>query len=281
MISLRQRILDQALPLVVFGMTGLVFFPVIHWLTARTIANEQLLHAFLVFLLTGALLIHERRISIRPVLSFGTTSQNVLIVSYILLAVAIFSRLNLIILAALCLGFVAFLLFFFGEEKKRLIYSSVGAFALFTALAVTMPVLDWPLRSVAGQCTTYGLNLIGQRAELGLYQGGDQPMLMLLYHNRPFHVAAECNGFGMLTSSLLMASILLLYQNLSWPGRLVRLAGALLFGLLANTLRIVVIVLIAPHIADGHYMLMHEAVGIATTYGGLAVLYFLLMPRRA
>ena len=279
--SLRERILDQVIPLLVFGITGLVFFPVIHWLTARTVANEQLLHGFLVFLLTGALLIHERRISIRPALSFSTTSQNVLIFSYILLALAIFSRLNLIILAALCLSLVAFLLFFFGEEKKRLIVSSVGAFALFSTLAVTMPLLDWPLRSVAGQCTVYGLNLIGQSARLGLYEGGAEPMLMLLYHDRPFHVAAECNGFGMLTSSLLMASILLLYRKLSWSGRLLRLAGALLFGLLANTFRIVLIVLIAPHIDDGQYILMHEAVGLATTYGGLAVLYFLLMPRRA
>ncbi len=276
-----RRIREQALPLFVFGMTGLVFFPVIGWLTARTVANEQLLHAFLVFLLTGALLIHERRISIRPALSFNTTSQNVLISSYIVLALAIVFRLNLIILAALCLSLVAFLIFVFGEERKRLVYSSVGAFALFTALAVTMPFLDWPLRSVAGQCAVHGLDLIGQSAGLSLYKGAAEPMLMLFYDDRPFHVAAECNGFGMLTSSLLMASILLLYRKLSWPGRLVRLAGAFGFGLLANTVRIVVIVLIAPHIADDHYTLMHEGVGLATTYGGLAILYFFLMPRRA
>jgi exosortase/archaeosortase family protein len=270
--------LDKAIPFLIFAVTGIVFLPVINWLTEQTFAHEQLLHAFLVFVLTGSLLVYERRISIKPVWAFTDTSQNVLILSYALLVLAIFTRFHLIILAALSLSLVSLLLFVFGSGKRRLILSSIGAFTLFTALAVMLPVMDWPLRSIAGKWAAYGLQLIGQDVQLGIYSAKTEPMLMLLNNGRPFHVAAECNGFGMITSSLLMAAIIVLYRKLSFFDRLGWLGVALVIGLLFNSVRIIIIVIIAPMIADSSYMLMHEAVGLLTTYGGLGVLYFLLMP---
>jgi exosortase/archaeosortase family protein len=54
---------------------------------------------------------------------------------------------------------------------------------------------------------------------------------------------------------------------------------AMIIGLFFNIVRIILIVLIAPNLEDSSYMLMHEIVGLCTTYGGLAALYFLLMPR--
>jgi exosortase/archaeosortase family protein len=275
----RQDFLERSLPPFIFAVTAVVFLPVINWLTARTVASEQLLHAFLVFLLTGALIIYERRIPIRPVFRFSDQAQNALMASYLLLVLAIFTRLNLVVLASLCLSLIALLLYLLGPDRKRLIHSSVGAFAAFTGLAVLLPVLDWPLRTLAGECTTYGMGLLGQEARLGLYQGAAEPMLMLFHEGRPYHVAAECNGFGMISSCLLMASIIILYRPLRLLHRAGLMLAALLLGMVFNTLRIVLIVLIAPHLADGHYMAMHEAVGLATTYGGLALLYFILMPR--
>ncbi|MEX0324716.1 MAG: exosortase/archaeosortase family protein [Puniceicoccaceae bacterium] len=274
-----KALFDRSLPFLIFLVTGVVFFPVINWLLSQTVAHEQLSHAFLVFLLSGALLVYERHIAIRISCRFTDISQNLLIFSYAVLVLAIFSKVNLIVLAALCLSLASFLLFLFGDEQRRLIFSSIGAFALFSGIAVFLPVLDWPLRTFAGKWAAYGLHLVGQHVELGLVPAAAGPQLILLNNGRPFHVAAECNGFGMISSCLLMALIIVLYRKLSLFDRLGWLGIALLLGLFFNCLRIIIIVLLAPSLPDSAYMLMHEIVGLATTYGGLAALYFLLMPK--
>ena len=266
---------DRWLPGLVYLATALVFLPVLHWLASRAAAQEQLLHAFLVFLFTGALLAIQRQLDLRPVLRFTDTCLYLLLGSYGLLAVAALTKINLTVLAALCLFLASFLLFLLGDGKRRFIYSSVAAFALFTAFALLMPVLDWPLRTVAGRCSAFGLGLFGQETALGLVGSAEGPKLILLNEGVPFHVAAECNGFGILSSCLLMAVILVLYQPMPWTKRLGGLVLAALFGFLFNTIRIVVIVLLAPVVPD-HYMLMHEAVGLATTYLGLGILFVVL-----
>lgn len=276
----QQSLTERSVPFLIFLITGIVFFPVINWLLGQTIAHEQLLHAFLVFLLSGALLVYERHISIRAVFTFSDSSQNLLILSYALLVLSIFSRINLIILASLSLSLASLLIFVFGRQQRRLIFSSIGAFTLFSAIAVLLPVMDWPLRSIAGKWAAYGLILFGQNVDLGLMKSASGPMLMLFNNGRPFHVAAECNGFGMISSSLLMAAIILLYRKISLFDRVGWMAVALLIGIFFNTVRIMIIVLLAPTLPDQAYMLMHEVVGLLTTYGGLAVLYFLLMPRQ-
>ena len=124
--------LDKALPFLIFFVTGVVFLPVFNWLLNQTVAHEQLLHAFLVFLLSGALLIYERRISIKVVYRFSDTSQNLLIFSYAVLVAAIFSKISLVLLIALSLSLASLLIFIFGKEQRRLIFSSIGAFTLFS-----------------------------------------------------------------------------------------------------------------------------------------------------
>jgi exosortase/archaeosortase family protein len=265
--------------LAIYVVTGIVFLPVINWLLKQTITHEQLLHSFLVFLLSGALLIYERRIAIRTVYQFSSTAQNLLIFSFAALVIAIFTKISLIVLVALCLSLTSLLLFVFGHGQRRLIFSSIGAFGLFSGIAVFLPVMDWPLRTLAGKWAAYGLNFFSQQVELGLVRSDEGPMLILLINGRPFHVAAECNGFGMISSCLLMAMIIVLYRKLSLLDRIGWLGVAFFLGIVFNTLRIILIVLLAPSLPANSYMLMHEIVGLATTYGGLAILYFLLMPR--
>jgi exosortase/archaeosortase family protein len=279
--SRRQALFDKALPFFIFGITAVIFLPLINWLLGQTVAHEQLLHAFLVLLLTGGLLVYERHITLRLAFAFPASVQNTLLLSYALLILAVLTRFNLVVLAAFCLALTAFLLFLFGEDQRRLAYSGMATFAIFTGLAVLMPLLDWPLRGLAGKWSAYGLSLIGQEVQLGLVQGKSGPMLILINNSKPFHVAAECNGFGMVTSSLLMATLLVLYRRIPLFDRAGWLVIALFLGLFFNALRIVIIVLLAPLLPDERYMLMHEIVGLTTTYGGLAALYFLLMPRPA
>ncbi len=273
--------LDQLIPILIFSITGVVFFPVINWLLGQTIMHEQLLHSCLVFLLSMTLLIYEQRISFKPVFAFSDTSQNLLIVSYALLVIAIFTKFSLIILGSLSLSLAAFLFYLFGRNQKRLIISGIGAFILFSSVALFLPVLDWPLRTVAGQWASSGLKLFGQSSELGLMDSNTGPMLMLINNSRPFHVAAECNGFGMISSCLLMALIIVLYRKISTADRLTWLGIALILGVFFNSMRIIIIVLLAPILPDSAYMMMHEVVGLFTTYGGLGLLYYFLMPGKS
>ncbi len=270
---------ERVLPILIFVISGLVFLPVLDWLTRQTFAHEQLLNAFIVLVITVGLLVYEKHISLKPVFRFTDTVQLLLVVSYALLVLAIFTRLNLIILASLSLCLASLLLYLFGHEQKRLVWSSLVAFTLFAGIAVIMPLLDWPLRTLAGKWAAAGLQMLGQQVELGIYSAQEGPKLMLLNNGQPFHVAPECNGFGMVSSCLLMATIIVFFRRLSWFDRLLWLIVALVLGLFFNSLRIVVIILLAPHLPDSAYLTMHETVGIITTYGGLAALYFLLMPR--
>lgn len=274
-----QALLDsRAFAIAIFGITGLIFMPVLAWLARHTAAHEQLLHAFMVYLFTGFLLVMQGRIALRPEWDFSTRSQNLLLAGYATLLLAILIGIPVLTLLALIVCLAALLLWIFGQQQQRLVLSTTIAFGAFLVLAIYLPVLDWPLRSIAGKWSGYLLSLMGSDAELGLYRGSNEPMLILVHAGRPFHVAAECNGFGLLTSSLLMATIIVLYRTISWLDRGLLLISALFIGFVFNALRIVVIVLLAPRLPDEAYMIMHEAVGLTATYGGLAVLYFLLMP---
>jgi exosortase/archaeosortase family protein len=269
-------VLSRKFAFLVFGTTAMVYLPVITWLLGQTFGHGQLAHAFIVFLLTGILLATSRDLDFRPVWKFTETCQNLLILSYIILAAGIYADWGFFILFSLAISLSALLLFVFGSSRRRFVFSSTGAFAIFTILAAILPAMDWPLRTIAGRWSAFGLNLIGQEARLGLAAESSQPMLMLVSNGNPFHVAAECNGFGMVSSCLMMGLTIVLYRDLSLPGRLGRLLLALLLALFFNSLRIIIIVLIAPHIPAGRYMLMHEIVGLVTTYGGLGILYLLL-----
>ena len=75
-----------------------------------------------------------------------------------------------------------------------------------------------------------------------------------------------------------MSRIILLYRKLPLFDRVGWLVISVFLGLFFNIIRIIIIVLLAKDIPSHAYMLMHEAVGLLTTYCGLAIIYFLLMP---
>lgn len=265
--------LERHLPLVLLGLTGLILLPAIRWLVRETATHDQLLHGFLVFLLTLSLILLHHRKDLPLQFRMGKSSLNALLLTYAALVLAVLAHLNFLILPALACACAALLYFLLGDTHHRLILSSVACLLFFMGFVLFLPVLDWPLRTVAGKLAASGLSLLGQDIRLGLVSGMAEPMLILLSEGRPFHVAPECNGFGMVLSSLLMTCMLVFHAARSVTLWLLAIPIALLFGLFFNGLRIIIIVLLAPHVATDQYMLMHELVGIATTYGGLALLY--------
>lgn len=268
---------DRWVIFLVFGASALIFLPLSVWLIEYTLSHDQLLHAFLVLGFTGALLIIHRRLSLTPVWVFGRLAQNLLIAAYVLLFIAWLSHIAFAFLLAYCIAITSVLIFVFGEGKARVIGSIMAAFTLFVGLALLLPLFDWPLRALAGEWAAVSLPWIGLQTELGLYRGGEEPMLILIANGKPFHVAAECNGFGLLSSSLLMALILMLYRRGSWLYKAPWMIVAALMGLVFNYLRIVVIILLAPIVGSDNYMLMHEIVGTIATYSCLALLWIILV----
>jgi exosortase/archaeosortase family protein len=139
-----------------------------------------------------------------------------------------------------------------------------------------MGPLDWPLRGLAGQFSAETLALLGKPVQLGLIglQEGP-PKLILLVDKHPFHVASECNGFGVILTSLMLSLLLAIYRHRGPIGIFINLSIGLALGFFLNVLRIVIIVLLAPYLMD-HYMLMHEVVGTITYWGSLLLIWIAL-----
>lgn len=276
----RRILADNVLLIAVYGLTAVFLFPVMHWLLNQTTAQEQLTHAFMVLVFTGALLAIEGDIRLKLRMEFGKLAQGTLVACYVAGLLASFSFHAPFLLLSLALFGLSLLLWLFGGERKRFIFAIMGAFVLFTLFAMLLPLFDWPLRSVAGQFAASVLRILGDTVNLALTKTEDGPILLLLAQDRPFNVAAECNGFGLLSSSLLMAVVLSIYYRSGWVTGILSLTFAVLLSLTFNTLRIVAIVLIAPRIPDDSYFLMHEAVGLIATYSALGILYVLLSPAK-
>jgi exosortase/archaeosortase family protein len=91
-------------------------------------------------------------------------------------------------------------------------------------------------------------------------------------------VAAECNGFGLLTSSVLVAAVLGFLYRLDGLGKAGLLLLAVPMAILFNTLRIVGICLAATHVALP-YDLVHEGIGAVFYAAALGLLWLLAASR--
>lgn len=160
------------------------------------------------------------------------------------------------------------------RSSDRLLDSLFVAFALFGALLVALPFLDMPLRILAGKWSAHIFEWFRQETELGFVVREGVPMLLLVVNGRPFHVAAECNGFGLLGTCLILTVAFVAYRRVPWLDAILLLVAAAFLAVVGNLLRIFVIVLLAPHVGD-HYFVMHEIVGTIVFYAFLALQWWL------
>lgn len=265
---------------------GLAFWPVTQWFTASALEQSRLLHALAVLMLATVMLVRYGGVEIRETFTLNPAARRALIAGFLLLitqflaarlAPANWQRpLSLLVIPAYCCGLAAFIRFVFGEGTRRITRTSAGTFCAFLLLSIFMQPLDWPLRGLAGQWSAAALEWIGKSVELGLVgAAGDPPKLILWVEAHPFHVASECNGFGVILTSLLIGLLLALHRRLGLFDTALNLIVGLIVGFVFNILRIVIIVLLAPYMMN-HYHLMHEIVGTLTYWGCLALVWVLL-----
>jgi exosortase/archaeosortase family protein len=275
--SLRSHLSDADFWLGGFALaaTFVALYPLLGWLVQSTIAQERLWHAFLVLAFFSFALLYKRERIPLLTLRLSNRAMSCLLVGYGFIITAALSSWTLLLLPALCAVLAALLFFISDHFRPRLVAALVAALGGFIALSWLMEPMDWPLRMVAGMTSQSFFDWIGNNAQLGIIGGADGPRLILAVSQQLFEVAPECNGFGVITSSLLLTTLVGIYNGLRPLGLLLWLLIALVIGLFMNWLRIAIIVSLAPHMMP-HYDLMHEIVGGTTYWATLLGLWFLV-----
>lgn len=161
------------------------------------------------------------------------------------------------------------------SESGPLLNAVFVAFTVFGGLLVTLPIFDLPLRMVAGKWSAQVLIWMQQDTHLEMVRQQGESFLLLFVNGRPFHVAAECNGFGLLGTSLILNAAFILYRRVGWFDAAILLVAGVFLAVVGNLLRILVIVWLAPSVGE-HYLIMHEIVGTIVFYSCLALQWWLL-----
>ncbi|MFT3830884.1 MAG: archaeosortase/exosortase family protein [Opitutaceae bacterium] len=253
--------------------TALAFWPVATWVTARTFAHEQLKQSFFITLLAGVWIAWEQRGALRLRLQLERTGLLCVLAAYAGVAGALLFDAPLLVLAGLVAAAAGAVQILFGERALRRAAPLLAAFGLLIVFVLLFPLLDWPLRKMAGVESARLLQSFGLASHLRIVPEPEVTLLLLNPHGT-FVVATECNGFGLISSSLLLGTIFLLYRRAAWwkfPG-LLALCLAVAFAM--NLLRIATIVGLAPRF-PGHYHAMHETAGILALYLGLGAVWLL------
>jgi len=176
-----------------------------------------------------------------------------------------------LVVFSFCASFAAIVAFLFGRAGVRQFLPALGGFFVFGLLVGLFPTLDWPLRALAAKHAGSLLAWLGVPVRL-LVEPGRPAELVLGVGGQLFRVATECNGFGLLNSALLLATILAFQYRLPWLNKLGLLALSVPVAIVCNFLRIVSICLVAPRVVWS-YVFVHEALGAIFYLSGLALVW--------
>ena len=188
--------------------------------------------------------------------------------AWLLYTVAVFAGFALFIAAT---GFAFF-------DNDRFVYAVSGGFAAFSILSLALGFVDLPLRILAGRAAGSLISMFGAKVSLLFYKG-EVPQIALYANGHPYLVATECNGFGIISSCLILAVLAAVFRRgLSVWGRVGIVVSGIAVGFAANTLRIVCIIGASLCFGDKFYYFYHEAIGYAFFGGALFLLsrFFLL-----
>lgn len=245
---------------VAFVATGLFVAPVARWIAQDALAKEQIQHPFLILCFAAFMLLQYHRLQLRPSLRLDNVSIALLGLCYGFAALAYFAQWPAVAILPLVLYLAALTRFLFGARHYRLAQPLLVAFAAFLLMAVYVPIFDWPLRVMAGRSVAWALDAGGFGAELAVQRAEDGIRLILSSGGQLFHVAPECNGYGTLSSALLVCIVTMLALKAGWRRLAVSLAFSLGLAFAFNVGRILAITQLAKPF-EGRYYLMHEIVG--------------------
>ena len=257
------------------AVLALLYMPLVGWLTRVSFHSTQISNAGVVVALT--LLVCVRSVIGRKKFAPDITAQGIGLVMagflVLLLATQVQQLALLLVLISFCLSFAGVITFLFGPAAAGQFVPAFAAFVVFGVLAGLFPTLDWPLREIAGSLARGMLARLGMAATTFVVDTAPA-QLMLTVEGKSYVVATECNGFGFLTSYLILAAVLGSYYHLTWTLRLGLMLSAIPIGLVLNSLRIVGICLVAGRIPVS-YTVIHEAFGVAFLFAGMGLMFLL------
>ncbi len=254
-------------------LIGLLYLPLLHWLGSTTIHTQQLFNGALLVVIALAFCVRDAVYDLRPAPQIS--NPGIGLVALALGCLWLGARwqswlLPLVVLSA-CLAFAGVVSFLFGGIGARQFLPALGAFFVFGVLAGMVPTLDWPLRAMAARYAGGLLVTMGVPVKIALEQG-QPPQLLLYVKDHVFGVATECNGFGLLTSALIVATILAFQYRLPWLEKLSLGAVSVPIAISFNFLRIVSICLVAPR-TTLPYGFVHETLGLVFYFLGLGLIW--------
>lgn len=241
------------------------FFPALIWLFRGAVESQQLRDALVI--MTSAALVIAIELRIKPHRpAFAKHSLVFLALSYAAFFTAplfvevwggVFSALIIItglISAIMSLSFACF-------DRRRYVWALGISFYVFAMLSFLARLFDMPLRVFAGVVSEHILKFFNKSVLLMKFQY-DTPQIGLQVDGATYLVATECNGFGIISSSIVLAVILSFFRvKASILSRLGAILLSVFVAFAANALRIVSIVLTAPLFDKSKYMIIHEFYG--------------------
>ncbi|RKX34276.1 MAG: hypothetical protein DRP71_07685 [Verrucomicrobia bacterium] len=272
-----RRFADLWYGLILFSLTGAIFLPVFHWLAEQTISRDQIQYSVVILGAALAVTMWRERTTIRFRFKLSRICLGWVAAAYLLGALAILLRQPFPLLVGFLVAFVGAAVFLVGDEQLKLsLYLALG-FTAFLIIVLVFPLLDLPLRKLAGIQSAYFLHLLGYETQIGLVAENGYPSILLLVNGEIYRVATECNGFGLITSCGLLAFLVVLTGKESFVWKLILILSAGMVGYLLNIARIIAICAIVPRFPD-HYMLTHEIIGTATLWLGFGITWWLVSP---
>ena len=263
----------MVLVLAISVLVGLLYVPLLHWLGWETLHTQQLVNgAFLVFFAL-VICVWDAVDKLRFDPHVGPRGLGLIALAFLSLGVAgKWHSMSLpFLLLSACLAFAGIVSLVLGQAGARQFLPALCAFFVFGVLVGLVPRLDWPLRAMAARHAGSVLATLGVPVKIGLVEG--QPaQLLLSVKGRIFVVATECNGFGLLTASLIVATTLAFQYRLPWAQKLSLWALAVPIAIVCNFLRIVSICLVAPQMALP-YGFVHETLGLIFYFLGLGLIW--------
>ncbi len=257
---------------VIVTVTVIAYAPLVDGILTLSTRTTQAVNAFVLVAMAfvDAIATMIRRHALR--LRINDHGLVLFTLSCVALVVASLMQLWPLAVLGLCLNIGALLSFCFGREGVRVFYPAIGGLGVAVGMLVFVPRLDVALRVVAAKASAWMLAAAGIRTDLVASQAPFQVAMVVEKGAGLFDVATECNGFGILLSSVVLTVIMVIRRSVP-VGRALGLVGfALAVGLVFNILRIVAIVM-ATMQSDLNYEVIHEGMGTVIYLLALVVVY--------
>lgn len=253
--------------------TVVAFWPVTRWMIREVTASQQIRQAFVLLGAAAGLVAWQHARDWRLKLETGNRAMLLLAAAYACTAAAWGLHIPLFVLPAFAFGLAGCLHVLVGAEAWRFVKPLFIGFVACMLIILLFPLLDWPLRQMAGVNAARFLHTLGFTPQLRVFLE-PEPKLILATGRNFFEVATECNGFGLITSSAVLA---LLAGGIAGRRALALtwlVPVAIVIGFTFNLLRILAICLLAPYFPN-HYPVLHETAGIIMLWSGLGLIGWL------